>query len=223
MSAQDALFDELDRLPDRHDLAARMKAIAAYAGAERYLLMRDESAAAGPLEQVLTADWPFDLVRSLAVRLLREQAKKTEIERCLAALRPTMITCPDDITLPEGLSRQCCLVSFHAVDVRLLAMFLFRDRAVVAPDRVQEAALMAAYHVGDSIARDGRPERPLDLTERELECLAWISEGKTSDEISTIIGISRNTVNNYITSIMRKTATRTRSEAIALAVRNSLI
>ena len=37
-----------------------------------------------------------------------------------------------------------------------------------------------------------------------------------------ILGISRNTINNYITSVMRKTATKTRSEAIAFAVRNNL-
>ena len=43
------------------------------------------------------------------------------------------------------------------------------------------------------------------------------------EEIATIIGISKNTINNYITSVMRKTATRTRSEAIAYAVRNNLV
>ena len=65
--------------------------------------------------------------------------------------------------------------------------------------------------------------RDFELTERELECLFWIAEGKTSDEIAMILGISRNTINNYITSVMRKTATKTRSEAIAFAVRNNLV
>ena len=68
-----------------------------------------------------------------------------------------------------------------------------------------------------------RHDREMDLTEREIECLYWIAEGKTSDEIAVILGISRNTINNYITSVMRKTATKTRSEAIAWAVRNSLV
>jgi DNA-binding CsgD family transcriptional regulator len=68
-----------------------------------------------------------------------------------------------------------------------------------------------------------KTSREMDLTDRELECLYWIAEGKTSDEIATIIGISKNTINNYITSVMRKTATRTRSEAIAYAVRHNLV
>jgi DNA-binding CsgD family transcriptional regulator len=66
-------------------------------------------------------------------------------------------------------------------------------------------------------------DRDFELTDRELECLFWIAEGKTSDEIAMILGISRNTINNYITSVMRKTATKTRSEAIAFAVRNNLV
>ena len=74
--------------------------------------------------------------------------------------------------------------------------------------------------VDDAILRQ---DRELELTEREIECLYWIAEGKTSDEIAVILGISRNTINNYITSVMRKTATKTRSEAIAWAVRNSLV
>ncbi|MBC7284386.1 helix-turn-helix transcriptional regulator, partial [Hoeflea sp.] len=45
----------------------------------------------------------------------------------------------------------------------------------------------------------------------------------TSDEIALIIGISRNTVNNYITSIMNKTGAKTRSEAVAFAVRQRII
>ena len=102
-------------------------------------------------------------------------------------------------------------------------MFLFRRDIVVGRERMHDAALIAAYYAGRFSQAVYVPDNLLDLTEREIECLNWIAEGKTSDEISVIIGISRNTVNNYITSIMRKTTTKTRSEAIAYAVRNSLI
>ena len=83
---------------------------------------------------------------------------------------------------------------------------------------------MPAILRASAARREGRQgERDFELTERELECLFWIAEGKTSDEIAMILGISRNTINNYITSVMRKTATKTRSEAIAFAVRNNLV
>ncbi len=83
--------------------------------------------------------------------------------------------------------------------------------------------MLAGYVASHKIKADVRHDRECELTERELECLFWIAEGKTSDEIAVILGISRNTINNYITSVMRKTATRTRSEAIAHAVRNNLV
>ncbi len=104
----------------------------------------------------------------------------------------------------------------------MIVSLLFREGIVLSQERLGDAGLMTAYLV-DQPPGHAPVERPLDLTDREIECLAWIAEGKTSDEVSMIIGISRNTVNNYITSIMRKTATRTRSETIALAVRNRLI
>lgn len=83
--------------------------------------------------------------------------------------------------------------------------------------------MLAGYFASFGIVEGAKTERDIDLTERELECLFWIAEGKTSDEMAMILGISRNTINNYITSVMRKTATKTRSEAIAYAVRNNLV
>ncbi len=83
--------------------------------------------------------------------------------------------------------------------------------------------LLASYLASSLRGGGARAARDFELTERELECLFWIAEGKTSDEIAMILGISRNTINNYITSVMRKTATKTRSEAIAFAVRNNLV
>ena len=49
---------------------------------------------------------------------------------------------------------------------------------------------MTGYYVGTGSERDVRNERDFELTERELECLYWIAEGKTSDEIAMILGIS---------------------------------
>jgi len=81
----------------------------------------------------------------------------------------------------------------------------------------------SGYCVSLSTSKGQKVDREFELTDREIECLFWIAEGKTSDEIAVILGISRNTINNYITSVMRKTATKTRSEAIAYAVRNNLV
>ena len=112
---------------------------------------------------------------------------------------------------------------FNVGRSRLSLLFLFDDGIILSQDRLRDVGLLAGYYSSFTRARDQRAERDFELTERELECLFWIAEGKTSDEIAMILGISRNTINNYITSVMRKTATKTRSEAIAYAVRNNLV
>lgn len=223
MLARNALLARLNEALDDRDLASGMQAICAYVGAEHYLVARSDGPADAALGNVVTSDWPFDLVRSFAAEFVREHGKMNEVERCMGIHQPIFMTCGDGVRLPPALSRRYCVIPFNAGSARLVLMLLFREGIVLSRERLHDAALMSAYHAGAFVGTGGGAERALDLTDREIECLAWISEGKTSDEISTIIGISRNTVNNYITSIMRKTATKTRSEAIALAVRSSLI
>jgi DNA-binding CsgD family transcriptional regulator len=102
-------------------------------------------------------------------------------------------------------------------------MFLLDDGFILSPERLRDVGLLAGYFASFLRCGSIKVDRDFELTDRELECLFWIAEGKTSDEIAMILGISRNTINNYITSVMRKTATKTRSEAIAFAVRNNLV
>ncbi len=61
------------------------------------------------------------------------------------------------------------------------------------------------------------------LTRREVECLAWVSEGKTSNEIAKIVNLSEHTVNHYLLSATRKLNTFNRTEAVVKALRAGLI
>lgn len=53
------------------------------------------------------------------------------------------------------------------------------------------------------------------LTPRELECLSWAAAGKTSGEISLIVGISERTVNFHMGNCLQKTNSINRQQAIA--------
>ncbi|TIX10880.1 MAG: helix-turn-helix transcriptional regulator, partial [Mesorhizobium sp.] len=55
------------------------------------------------------------------------------------------------------------------------------------------------------------------------ECLFWVSEGKTTDEVALILGVSSNTVNSYITHAIQKFAASNRAMAIATAIRSGII
>ncbi|MGE7370777.1 transcriptional regulator VisN [Neorhizobium sp. NPDC001467] len=205
------------------NVPATMRILCEYVGASHFLLARYDLIQDQGLDFIVASNWPFDLVRRLGAELARGYAKSTELEKCLSSLTPQFALLPDEVTTPQELSRQYCSLTFCAGRTRFSLMLLFLEGIILSQERLREVGLMAAYSLSLGAGIGAKVERDFELTERELECLFWIAEGKTSDEIAMILGISRNTINNYITSVMRKTATKTRSEAIAYAVRNNLV
>jgi DNA-binding CsgD family transcriptional regulator len=192
-------------------------------GASHYLLARADLVQEAGLDFVISSDWPFDLVKDLADAFVGGFARSTELEKCMQLFQPNFALLPDNADVPDGASRQYCSLIFNVGRSRLSLMFLFDDGFILSPERLRDVGLLAGYFASFLRCGSIKVDRDFELTDRELECLFWIAEGKTSDEIAMILGISRNTINNYITSVMRKTATKTRSEAIAFAVRNNLV
>ncbi len=72
------------------------------------------------------------------------------------------------------------------------------------------------------LARETEKES-ISLTSREKECLTWVSIGKTSWEISVILGISESTIIFHISNAGKKLQTSTRSQAVAKAISLGLI
>jgi DNA-binding CsgD family transcriptional regulator len=72
------------------------------------------------------------------------------------------------------------------------------------------ARLEAAGGAGDTLEARARA---LSLTERELEVLRWIREGKTNPEIGQILGISHRTVHKHVENLLRKMGAETRLAA----------
>lgn len=54
------------------------------------------------------------------------------------------------------------------------------------------------------VSKRMQPEKNIQLSDRERAVLRWTAEGKTSVEISDILGITARTVNFHITSVMNK-------------------
>ena len=221
--SREQLVTKLASMASSSHLQAGMSALTDYVGASHYLLARYDLVQEQGLDFVVSSNWPFDLVRRLGGELVSVYSRTTELEKCLSLLQPNFALLPDDIDLPLGISRQYSSLTFNVGRTRLSLMLLFADGIIMSQERLRDIGLLAGYFSSFARSRDHKADRDFELTERELECLFWIAEGKTSDEIAVILGISRNTINNYITSVMRKTATKTRSEAIAFAVRNNLV
>lgn len=221
--SKDALLAKLAIVAGAGELTPALRLLTRYIGASHFLLGRFDLISGNGLDFVVSSNWPFDLVRMIESEVIERQSRSTEIEKCLSVLSAHFAALPEVAEVQEGISRQYCTMPFSVGRSRYSLLFLFHEDMILSQERLREIGLLAGYCISLSVRKSLRNDRDCELTEREVECLFWIAEGKTSDEIATILGISRNTINNYITSVMRKTATKTRSEAIAYAVRNNLV
>jgi two-component system, NarL family, response regulator DevR len=61
-----------------------------------------------------------------------------------------------------------------------------------------------------------------DFSERELDVLALIAEGKTNEEIATALTLSEKTVANHVSNILAKIGVANRIGAATFAVRNHI-
>tara|TARA_R110002020_G_scaffold65144_2_gene172186 strand:- start:7146 stop:7817 length:672 start_codon:yes stop_codon:yes gene_type:complete len=223
MIARGAFIQDLESKQSCGQITGGMDLVCAYAGARCYLLARTDLFLDRHHDFIVTSNWPFDLVRTFGATLVDSQARTSEIRRCLQTFEPSFQDIDRSVGLPEEFSQRVCLIPYNAGHARMVLALLFAKDAFLSHDRLRDVALAAAYFTSRFPEVVSTNDTLSDLTDREVECLSWIGEGKTSDEIALIIGISRNTVNNYITSIMNKTGAKTRSEAVAFAVRQRII
>jgi transcriptional regulator EpsA len=61
------------------------------------------------------------------------------------------------------------------------------------------------------------------ITEREVEIMRWVREGKSNQEIGVILGISPLTVKNHVQKILRKLQASNRTQAVAKAIALKLL
>jgi len=68
------------------------------------------------------------------------------------------------------------------------------------------------------------PQAPvLNLTERELEVLTLLVEGLNNQQIAARLTVSPSTVKSHVSNIFSKLGVASRTEAVTLALRNSVV
>jgi LuxR family transcriptional regulator, quorum-sensing system regulator BjaR1 len=81
----------------------------------------------------------------------------------------------------------------------------------------------AAHELFTQLTGSAVPFQAMGLTVKEIECLRWTAEGKTSSEIAAIIKLSEHTVNHYLIAAARKLDCVNRVQAVAKALRMGLL
>jgi len=93
-------------------------------------------------------------------------------------------------------------------------------------ERTEEILQYTVPHLHQALARvsDTIPyHKKVFLTPREKEVLKWLSLGKTSWDVSVILGISEKTINFHVSSLMQKLDAVSRTHAVAIAFQLDLI
>lgn len=61
------------------------------------------------------------------------------------------------------------------------------------------------------------------ISKREMDVLLLVKDGLRNPEIADRLGLSTKTVENHVRSILQKLAAKNRTEAVVIALKNSII
>jgi len=124
-------------------------------------------------------------------------------------------------------------IPFEQSNVGAHGFFAFVSLRTRPTDRETFLAAMLVPHVFSAycraLARDRVAPRPEPeagegtLSEREIEILHWVREGKSNHEIGMVLSISPLTVKNHVQRILRKLQASNRTQAVTKAISMRLL
>ena len=108
-----------------------------------------------------------------------------------------------------------------AVDDRSLGLDRFIE---TSQDLLQMIGLTYHAHVSARMGRASLTDQTgTPLTQRERQCLAWISQGKTMQDIASLLDVTPRGVKFHLDNARRNLAALSLPHAVALAIRQGLL
>jgi len=205
----------------------------------RVLLVDDHAVVRSGLSAFLLA---FDDLEQVG-----EAGSGEEAVRICDRLRPDVVLM--DLVMPGMDGAQATrAIREKCPAIQVIALTSFKEKALVE-DAIEAGAIgyllknvsadelaraIREAHIGRSTlapeaaqvliqARRQSPRLGFDLTEREREVLALLIEGLNNPEIAERLVVSRSTVKFHVSSILSKLGAGSRTEAVAVAVREDLV
>ena len=228
------LFPSVSAARSLGDVARIMERLSAVVGADRYLLLDMPKLHAIEPTGIVASTWPPVRVEIGGLEALAASAAAAGAAP-LGARRPADFTCLATADLAGMLPGEIpeMLASFdlaafvsarvHAGSAAGMLLLSASDPAALDLAALPQAQLLCC-HLWSRL-NDGKSDGLFadPLSDRERECLLWVSEGKTTDEVAMILQVSANTVNRYILHATQKLSAANRTMAIAIAIRNGII
>ncbi len=217
----------------RGELTGFLMNMTANTGADSYMLVAIVHGEARNQARIVASNWQFDAIELIGRQLIATLAQGpwTASPGTLPAAL-TVSSAPDTDALINGEEARLLHVLGHA-EVYSLALNVGRQRLFILFSSAQagsielstlaRAQIECCYALSRTTHLIAGTATQDPLSDRERECLFWVSEGKTTDEVAVILGVSSNTVNSYITHAIQKFSASNRAMAIATAIRSGII
>lgn len=213
----------------RAQLAAFMRNICVDIRADNYLLT-EPSLERGPKSvRIIASDWIFDALEDLGSQGIAaiiesvHAAGAGATPRALPLAAAGFLSAAHRRALREHGHAEIYCQKLSAAGNGAFAMFSASAPRSIDTAMLARAHMACCYALGQFLAATGRRASRGPLSERERECLRWVSEGKTTDEVALILGVSSNTVNSYIAHAIQKFGASNRAMAIAAAIRSGIV
>ncbi len=204
----------------------------------RVLLVDDHAVVRSGLGAVLSALDDMELAG--------EAANGQEAVRACERLKPDVVLMDllmpvmDGVTAIRTIHERC-------PDVRVVALTSFGDRdlvegalkagatsyliktvsaqelATAIRDAVTGKATLSSEAAQVLVQGLKEPQTGYDLTPREQEILSLMVAGLSNDDIAARLVVSRSTVKFHVSNVLSKLGVTTRTEAVALALRNKIV
>ena len=228
-----ALLKSVSTLATQYDIVRFLKKVTDLYGMRAFLVMRMPSATSQLIQSAsIISSWSTDFVARY------DQAAQTGNSPIVGRLRSSTIPFSVDLEDAKGAAPDGDMKTlFTSNRMQRFSVFpvsdpegqrgavsLYGDRPMLGEQEMMELSLLAT-HLFDRLYQIGKSDhKPGEgLTEREIDCLNWTAAGKTSAEISEILGLSEHTVNHYLNRATRKLDTVNRTQAVAKALRTGII
>ena len=221
------------KVESRDQLSLCLEGIAAEAGASHYLLLAERHQHGGSQPWVVASNWIYDTVHLVGETALARLADLESAALDARARAPARKDLRDNghrvdprqvraLVKRHGHAELYAL-ALHGGTRRCHVLLSSGEVGAIRIGMLPAARLACCYLLG-RLPPDLLGEAAAEaLSERERECLYWVSEGKTTGEVAVILGVTSNTVNSYLANAIQKFGASNRAMAIATAIRTGAI